>query len=247
MKSPLRRHWLGALAALGALATFGRSARALLPPIPVVDAARFTEMAVQLGHARQLYNQLVAGLGQLQNAAQRLTDLPDSPSEVLQHYRAITSDVNMVGYRIDTINRQYHRVFPDEAAVRNTPARDVEHLSETWDREVYLSSLSAARAQSSLKGVEGNTRTAAQLLERSEGNSSAVAQLQVLVRMIEVINNDLEQLSVTLAATERVNSSLAATDTSAHAVMAERRRRALDGYSRPAASEGISPEFLRPN
>lgn len=245
MKPVLRRCWLGALGTFGALAFFNRPAAAWFPIVlPVEDATRFIEMAEQLRQAAALFTQLQNGVTALRNATTRLTDLPQSPAEALRHYRSLTSDVNMIGYRIETITRQYHRVFPDEAAIRNTSPQDARALSQTWDREIYLSSLAAQRSQSSLKSIEGNTRTASQLLERSNGSSSAVAQLQALVRMIEVINSDLEQLSVTIAATERVNSSLAAEEASSRDVAAERSRRLLENYERPAPQEGISPNFL---
>jgi P-type conjugative transfer protein TrbJ len=243
MKPMFRRCWLGTVAAFGAFASLARPAAAWV--IPVEDPARFVEMLEQLRQASKLFDQLQAGVAALENAAQRLTSLPQSPDDVLRQYRSITSDVNMIGYRIDTITRQFHRVFPDEAAIRNTPPGDVGNLSESWDREIYLSSLAAQRSQSTLQSIDGNTRTSAQLLQRSEGSSSMVAQLQVLVRMIEGVNNDLEQLSVTLATTERINSSLAATEASSRDVVAERRRRLLEDYSRPTPSSGISPEFLR--
>jgi P-type conjugative transfer protein TrbJ len=245
MKLVLRRCWLGALGTFGALAIFSRPAAAWFPiVIPVEDVTRFVQMIEQLRQAANLVTQLERGVSALQNASQRLTDLPQSPEEALRYYRDLSSDLNTIGYRIDTITRQYHRIFPDEAAIKNTSAKDARDMSESWDREIYLSSLAAHRSQSSLKSIEGNTRTTAQLLERSNGSSSAVAQLQALVRMIGVINSDLELLSVTIAATERVNSSLAAHDASSRDVVAERRRRLLEDYARPAPQEGISPDFL---
>ena len=238
-----RRSWLGAAAALGALVTLGRPAKAWV--IPVEDVARFAEMVEQLRQAERLFNQLQAGVGALENAARRLTALPQSPDEFFRYFRTLKSTSNTIGYRIDTISRQYKRIFPDEAAIRNTPAKDVRELSESWDNEIYLSSLDAQRTQSSLKTIEANTRTSSELLQASNGSSSAVAQLQALVRMIEVINSDLEQLSATLATTERVNASLAASDASSLDVVVERRRRLLEGYSRPVSDSQISPDFLR--
>jgi len=242
-----RRTWLAAVVA-AAVVMGRRPAVALpIPLIPVVDPTRAVEMAKQLQEALNLYNQLVAGIGVLRDAAQRLTDLPESPQEVLSQYRSLTSDVNMIGYRIATVTRQYRQIFPDEQAVRNTPSADMARLGETWDRELYMSSLAAERSQATLSSIEGNTRTTTQLLERSNGSSSAVAQLQALVHMIELINSDLEQLSLTLAATERVNSSLAATGASSRDATAERQNRLLEQFAPPLHTDGISADFLRDN
>jgi hypothetical protein len=63
--------------------------------------------------------------------------------------------------------------------------------------------------------------------------------------MIEVVNSDLEKLSVTLAATDRVNASLAGTQASSREVMEDRRRQMLEGYVVPVQSEGLTQDFLK--
>ncbi len=236
-----RRSLLGA-AGLAALAVLVRPAAA---QIQVFDLGRFTTMILELKKMQLLYEQLTYGVDALRNAARRLPGLPGSLDDALLSYRTLTDDVNSIGYRIETITRQYERVFPDEQAVRDTTPDDVARLSESWDQEIYMSSLAASRSQATLSTIESNTRNSQAILSRSSGETSEVGQLQALVHMIEVINSDLEKLSVTLAATERVNASLAGTQASSREVIAERRRQMLERYVVPVQSEGLTQDFLR--
>jgi P-type conjugative transfer protein TrbJ len=237
----IRRSLLGA-AGVAALAQLVRPAAA---QIPVFDLGRFTTMLLELEKMKLLYDQLTNGVNALQNAARRLPGLPGSLDDALLSYRTLTDDVNSIGYRIETITRQYKRVFPDEQAARDTTPEDVSRLSETWDQELYMSSLAASRSQATLSTIESNTRNSQAILARSGGETSQVGQLQALVHMIEVVNSDLEKLSVTLAATDRVNASLAATQASSREVMEDRRRQMLEGYVVPVQSEGLTQDFLK--
>lgn len=234
-----KRQLVGVLA-LGVL--FARPAKA---QIPVYDPSRFVAMIKQLRAAADVLTQISAGADLLEDAARRLPTSVRSVDDILLGVRSLTSDVNAIGYRIETVTRQYNALFPDEAAIRDTDPRDAAELGERWDREVHLSSLAAARSQTSLSRIDTNTRAARDVLSQSSTEGSAVAQLQALVQMIQIINSDLASLSTTLAATGRVDSTLAATEASSREMAAERQRRLLEGYDTPPATEGIDDQFLR--
>lgn len=236
-----RRLWLAG-AATAALSLALRTARA---QFAVYDSGRFVAMVDQLRKAADVFHQLSAGANQLESAARRLPTSARSAEDILLGIRSLTSDVNAIGYRIETVTRQYHALFPDEAAVRDTDPRDMAELSERWDQEIHLSSLAAARSQTTLSSIDANTRSARSVLASSSTESSVVAQMQALVQMIEVINSDLATLATTLNATERVNSSLAATESSSREVADERRRRLLDAYDTRPEPQGIDDQFLR--
>lgn len=244
LKTAPRRALIGGCSALAAV-LLTRRAKALIPAIPVYDPGRFVAMLEALDRASDVFDQLSAGAGLLESAAHRLPTSARSVEDVMLSVRSLTSDVNAIGYRIDTVTRQYKALFPDEAAVRNTEPREMAELTQGWERELHLSSLAAQRSQTTLSRVDSNTRAARDVLASSAGQSSAVAQLQALVQMIEIINRDLVELSTTLNATERVNSSLAATEVSSREVIAERERRLLEAYDSRLAPEGIDDQFLR--
>jgi P-type conjugative transfer protein TrbJ len=236
-----RRNWLAGAATV-ALALVVQPASA---QIPVYDPSRYLSMVRQLQKAAQVFQQLSSGAQLLQNAARKLPTSFRSVEDILLGVRTLTGDVNAIGYRIETVSRQFHALFPDEAAVHDTDPRDTAELSERWDREIHMSALAAERSQTTLSRIDTNTRSARDLVQSSSNNDSVVAQLQVLVQMIEVINSDLASLSTTLDATERVNSTLAATQASSREVEKERRRRLLQAYDTRPASTGIDDAFLQ--
>lgn len=236
-----RRKWLAA-AATAALALIVHPAGA---QIPVYDPSRYLSMVRQLQKAAQVFQQLSSGAQFLQNAARKLPTSFRSAEDILLGVRTLTSDVNAIGYRIDTVSRQFHSLFPDEAAVHDTDPRDTAELSERWDREIHMSALAAERSQTTLSRIDANTRSARELVQSSSNDDSVVAQLQALVKMIEIINSDLATLATTINATERVNSTLAATQVSSREVEEERRRRLLRAYDARPAAAGIDDAFLQ--
>ena len=246
MKLTRRRALTLASACAGVLliAPDGRTA------VPVFDLGRFTQMIQQLQELARLRRQLEAGLSALQDASRRLGE-GRPVVDILLDYRSIMNDVNSIGYHIDTVTRQFYRVFPDARAVRNTRPGDVRDLSRGWDHEIHQSSLAASRAQTTLSTIETNTAAVQDVLGRSErgvgrsARGSHLAKLQALVQMIRVVNSDLGALATTLAATERVNAALAGADATEQEVITERRRRLLIGYTRRSRAGGLDRRFLR--
>jgi type IV secretion system protein TrbJ len=237
-----RRALVTAAAAL-ALACVGRSASAA--GVPVVDMSRWTAMKSVLDQATSMLNQLQAGANLLQDASARLPRSISSFDDILLGMRRLTSDVDAIGYRMETVTRQFKRMFPDKEAVQDIQPREMNTLQEGWDQEIHMASLTAARSQTTLSTIDTNTRSAKDVLERSSNQKSAVAQLQAMVKMIEIINSDLANLATTISASERVNSTLAVTEVSSREVAAERRRRLLKAYDTRPDSQGIDDQFLR--
>lgn len=237
-----RRAWVSAAVAL-AIASFARRGQAT--GLPVVDMGRWTAMKTVLDQATGVLSQLQAGADTLKDAAQRLPRSGSSFDDILLGIRRLTSDVDSIGFRVETVTRQYKRLFPDEAAVHDTSPKEINELQESWDQEIHVASLTAARSQTTLASIDTNTRSAKDVLQRSSDQKSAVAQLQAMVKMIEIINSDLANLSATISATERVNSSLAVSEVSSRFAAEERRRRLLEAYDARHDTPGIDGRFLK--
>lgn len=239
-----RRAWVAAAATGLAMACVESRASAIAGG-PVFDLTRFNTMKDVLEQATSMFNQLQAGANLLQNASARLPRSVSSFDDILLGTRRLTSDVDAIGYRMETVTRQFKRMFPDEKAVKDTQPKEMNTLQEGWDQEIHMASLTAARSQTTLSTIDTNTRSAKDVLDRSSNQQSAVAQLQAMVKMIELINSDLANLSTTISATERVNSTLAVSEVSSREVAAERRRRLMKAYDTRPESEGIDAAFLR--
>lgn len=247
----IHRRWFSVASLLILWSLASRAKAQLLPfPIPVLDASRVAQLVEQLRQMAQLYSQLSTGLNALENAAKRLGGGRLVDDILLGHY-SLAGDLQTIGYHLETVNRQFERVFPTEEAVRNTRPSDVAELSRGWDREIDQSSLAAARAQTTLSTIETNTRSVQAILERSQraeqgDQGSQLAKLQALVQMIGVLNSDIGTLAATLATTERVNAALAGSEVSEARITAERRRRLLRGHGRRSrAPGGLDRRFLQ--
>jgi len=241
-----RRHWVAASVFLAAVRP--RAASAIV--IPVYDPGRFIEMVALLGQVAQLTETLRNGLTQLENSARALGrgNLLDA---ILIGHRDITSDLRSISYRMETVSSQFRRVFPNDQAVQNTPASDIAELRSGWNQEIHHSALAASRAQTALASIERNSTSANAILDASKTTTqndegSALAKLQAVVQMLGVINSDLTTLATTIATTERVNTSLAATEAAEHDVASDQARRMMRGYSAsPRRIERVDSRLLR--
>lgn len=254
MKLLTRRRWVVAATAAGSLGSLVLTALGPAPAhavvVPVYDPARFFQMIALLDQVEALTSSLTEGLTQLRNAASSLGrgNLVD---DILIGHRNLTSDLRTISYRMETVSTQFRRVFPNEEAARNTPSSDVDELRSGWNQEIHHSALAASRAQTALSNIERNTASANAILEASkettqQNEGSELAKLQAVVQMLGVINSDLTTLATTIAATERVNTSVAATDAAEYDVATEQARRMMRGYASPSGQiRNVDSRLLR--
>ena len=210
-----------------------------IPVIPVVDVERAVQTAAMLRDVIATTAKVNAALDHLRNAATSLGG-GNLVQDILIGQRYLTADIRAISYSMETVSAQYQAVFPDAEAARNVSAADAAELRNNWDQEIQQSSLAASRAQASLSRLDANTKSAADILERSMATTggtndqgSELAKLQALVQMLGVINSDLTTLSTTIATTERLNTAVAAAESSDEAVEAAKAERMLRDYAAP--------------
>jgi conjugal transfer/entry exclusion protein len=227
-----RRLCIGTLSALALV--LPRSVGAV--GIPVVDASRWLTTSKMIQDIIQLTTQISNTLQQVKNAAVGLGrgNLLD---DILIAERNLTADLHSISYSMATISTQFHQVFPDREAARHVSPDDASRVRSGWDQELHQSALAASRAQSSLSRIEDNSRAAVALLEASKASvdsdeGSRLAKLQVLVKMLGIINSDLTTLSTTIATTERLNADDAAAQASDQELEAARVDRMTHDYAK---------------
>jgi conjugal transfer/entry exclusion protein len=103
----------------------------------------------------------------------------------------------------------------------------------------------AARAQTTLRTIEANNAEARNILSRSQGNGSQVAQLQAALQMLGLVHQNLVSITQTVSSAGRVSSNLAAAGVTERRIARERKRRLLRDYGRPSGSPGLDRRFLR--
>ena len=244
-----RTHILASAALAVCVCVLQHHAVAQIPLIPVYDGTRWLQMFEMLKDVRRMTGQVQSALTQVQNAARGLGG-GNIVEDILIAHRNLTGDLDAISYRMDTVSAQFRQVFPDREAARNVAPDDAQRLRAGWDREIQQSGLAATRAQTSLARLEQNSRSAAEILERSKtavdgDEGSRLAKLQALNQMLGVINSDLTALSTTIAASQRVNSDVAAAQVSDESLEAARAERMRRDYTRDEPLPDVQLEILR--
>ena len=218
--------------------------------IPVIDVAGIAQTIAQIAETVRQIEVMRNQVRALQNAARQLDPRSYQGIEALLRdgdlkYEALTRDISSIGYTLERVNRQFRRIFPNEEAVQNMRASEYEATSRQMNHELYDSAFVAARAQSTLSGIEANNAEAQQILRRSEGNGSQVAQLQSALQMLALMHQNLVAITQTISSAGRVSSDLAAAAVTERRMRREKRRRLLRNYSRGSGSPGVDRRFLR--
>lgn len=116
--------------------------------------------------------------------------------------------------------------------------RTFEGRYDAWTRLLKSSADLATRSQSDVSNIQRNSQAARQILERSQGADGEVRQLQSIVQMLGVMQNQLNELTLTIKAANSTTATMQA-NAVAEREKTEAERRALhQGYynSKPPRS-----------
>lgn len=235
-----------ALAALVARALVTSTARAF----PVTDGIANGQLIAQ---ALLVFQQLTAARQQVEalRAAARQLD-PRSYQGVQNllagnavHYEVLLRDLQSMGYTMERVNAMFKRYFPDEEAVAAMPPAQLEATARDMNRELYDSALVAARAQTTLRTIEQNNVEARNVLSRSEGNESQVAQLQAALQMLGLIHQNLVTINQLVSSAGRVTSNVAVRAVTERRIEHERAARMMRDYTTPSPIPEIDSRFLQ--
>ncbi len=243
-----RRHFLR-LALTGALTAV------LLPPlselpawanVPVVDAGGIAQIVVQAGEVYLQLQSMQQQVQALRNAALQLD--PRSYQSVQNllagnevNYLSLIRDVQSMGYSLERVNTRFRQLYPDDRAVKNMRPDQLEATSRDMNEEIHASALVAARSQTTLRTIEANNTEARNILSRSAGNGSQVAQLQSAVQMLGLIHQNLVGINQMLSASSRVTSNVAVRGVTERRMERERAHRML-GNARHERIPAVSDE-----
>jgi P-type conjugative transfer protein TrbJ len=218
-------------------------ASAGLPVIDVAGIAQVATQAVEVGLQLQSMQQQVQAL---RNAALQLD--PRSYQSVQNllagndvNYQSLIRDVQSMGYSLERVNTRFRQLYPDEQAVKNMRPDQLEATSRDMNQEIHASALVAARSQTTLRTIEQNNTEARNILSRSAGNGSQVAQLQSAIQMLGLIHQNLVGINQTLSASSRVTSNVAVRGATERLMERERATRML-GSSRPERIPEVSDQ-----
>jgi P-type conjugative transfer protein TrbJ len=213
--------------------------------MPVIDGAALGQMATEAGHVWSQLQSMQQQVQALRAAALQLD--PRSYQSVRNllsgndvNYQSLIRDVQSMGYTLERVNTRFRQLYPDDAAVKKMRPDQLEATSRDMNQEIHASALVAARSQSTLRTIEQNDTEARNILSRSEGNGSQVAQLQSAIQMLGLIHQTLVGINQTMSTSGRVTSSVAVRAATERRMERERAERMLQGYSAPQPIPEVS-------
>ena len=222
-----------------------------LADLPVIDPAGLVQLGLQW---TQEFMQLQAMAQQVEalRAAARQLD-PRSYQSVQNllagtdvNYEALLRDIRTMGYSLERVNAQYERVFPKEQAVHSMTPAQFEETARGMNDELYASAEVGARAQTTLRTIEDNNREARNVLSRSQGNDSQVAQLQAALQMLGLIHQNLVTINQLVSTGERVTSNVSVHAATTRRIERERAARLSRDYVRDESIPEVDARLLSP-
>jgi P-type conjugative transfer protein TrbJ len=215
--------------------------------LPVIDGAGIAQIAIQAAEVWAQLQSMQQQVQALRNAALQLD--PRSYQSVRNllagndvNYLSLIRDVRSMGYSLERVNTRFRQLFPDDDAVKNMRPDQLEATSRDMNKEIHSSALVAARSQTTLRTIEANNTEARNILNRSAGNGSQVAQLQSAIQMLVLIHQNLVGINQTMSASSRVTSNVAVRAATERSMERERSARMLRGYSNPERIPEVSDE-----
>ena len=146
-------------------------------------------------------------------------------------YDALVQDVESIGYRLDSVNRTFRKVFPGTSDLKSIRYSDFDPLVGRWQDEIQASALVAARAQSNITWLKQRSDEAADILSRSASAQGQVAQMQAVVQMLGVMQAQTLGMAQSIDAAGRVTTNMAAASAAEKQLSRERKRRNLANYT----------------
>jgi len=206
--------------------------------LPVLDVAGIAQVAEEAGYVSSQLLSMQQQVQALRSAALQLD--PRSYKSVQNllsgndvNYQSLIRDVQSMGYGLERVNTQFRKLYPDDAAVKKMRPAQLEATSRGMNQEIHASALVAARSQTTLRTIEQNDTEARNILSRSQGNGSQVAQLQSAIQMLGLIHQTLVGINQTMSTAGRVTSNVAVRAATERRMERERADRMLRGYSKP--------------
>jgi len=154
--------------------------------------------------------------------------------------------VRSMGYTIERVNARFRQLYPDDRAVKNMTPRQAETTAREMNQELYESSLVAARAQTTLRGIEDNNAAARNILSQSEGNDSQVAQLQSALQMLALMHDNLVNINRLISSSGRISSNQAVSAVTMRRIENERAAQMANDYVKSEAIPEVDSRLLHP-
>jgi P-type conjugative transfer protein TrbJ len=204
--------------------------------------AQLAEMAktvagitAQIQQLQQIYTQGQTMIEQGDTVLRGVTD-PDGIVRLLRYaeqtLRLAGRSASLLKHNIDTIEREYEKVFPD---MEDVPTQEFQQKAKTWNAALKESSAIAMQAQTSVATLKQRMERMEQLLNSTDTATGVVEQLQLVVRALGVLHTDLMEIESNIAFGQRVTAAMGAVEAAEAERSAEMHKRMIEGYTERGA------------
>ena len=195
---------------------------------------QLTQILQTLKSQTQLMNQVLTG-EPIQDLGMAIGLL----QATYQNYQTIIADLTSIGYSMTAVNFNFPATFPNTAVYQGMQQTSYPAVETGWSDEILASAQIADRSQASLSDTAELTGLAAQIISESGSAPGEVAELQLIVEMLGVVQSGVTQLVQNLTTTGRALVDSAAMAASERELSADRRRRNRLNYTSRGASVGV--------
>ena len=196
--------------------------------------AQLTQILQTLKNQTQLLNQVLTG-EPFQDLGLAIGLLPAT----YQNYQAIIADLKSIGYSMQSVDFNFNGTFPNAAMYQGMQQTGYPAVESGWSDEILASAHIADRSQASISDTAQLTNLATQLISESGSAPGEVAELQLIVEMLGVVQAGVTQLVQNLTTTGRALVDTAAAAASERQLSADRRRRNRLNYTSRGAPVGV--------
>jgi P-type conjugative transfer protein TrbJ len=230
---------LAALAALVVLGGVKREAQAQLTTIDFTNLIQNTSTALNTAQqVKQTYEMVANTAKQLEYELQNLKQVDPTSwqgivnayNQGLMTYATYEGTKQALGYQAASVRQGFQTLFPSLARVKE--AHPSQYSGSQGERQAAVQSAAyaAVDAQANEEQLKENTRLARKIALKSQSAPGEVAQIQLVIESLIVVQKQLDTLTKMMSASERLNA-LGAADAATNSLVAtEMSRRAMAGY-----------------
>jgi P-type conjugative transfer protein TrbJ len=160
----------------------------------------------------------------------------------LMTYATYQGTKDSMGYQAASVRQSFESLFPNLARSKAMHPNDYYGSHGERQAAMQAAAYTAATAQANEQQLLENQQLAKKIAVKSQSAPGEVAQIQLVIESLIVVQKQLDTLTKMMSASERVNALGAAEAASNSMIATEMSRRALAGYK----TRGAAPRPAKP-
>lgn len=141
----------------------------------------------------------------------------------------LTTGIRSMSYSLGRIDSEFRKLFPSDPHAATFDEHDAYYTR--WNQEVLAAAQIASRQQTVIGKLGNSADKAREIVQQSQNASGELAQLQLVVQMLSILDTQLLTINQTLATTGRVLTDMSAGSASAGQLSQAKKQGSLSNYT----------------